>query len=271
MIDGTNAEITIQRQCDLLGLSRSVYYYTSLKTNERDIALKNKIDEIYTRSPFYGVRRITASLRRLGNEVNHKKVSRLMHEIGIEAIYPKPRLSVADHTHGIYPYLLSGVVISHPNQVWCSDITYIRLKKGFVYLVAIMDWFSRFVLSWELSNSLEARFCRVALDKALLLKCHPEIFNTDQGSQFTSDVFLEPLRSLPVKISMDGRGRVFDNIFIERLWRSLKYEEVYLKDYETVPECREGIARWFQFYNHDRLHQSLGYRPPSEIYMRASP
>lgn len=226
------------------------------------------LDEQYTRTPFYGVERMTAWLRREGHEVNEKRVRRLLRNMGLEAVYPKPRTTVSNSENRVYPYLLRGMRIEKPNEVWATDITYIRLSQGFVYLVAIMDWFSRYVLSWELSISLDADFCVMALEKALKV-CKPDIFNSDQGSQFTSRNFTEKLIEAGVRISMDGRGRVFDNIFVERLWRSVKYEEVYLKDYETVREAREGLAQYFTFYNDDRLHKALGHVPPAEVYWAA--
>lgn len=268
MIEPGHNHLSIQRQCHLVGLHRSSYYYQPQETDPLNLSLMRLIDELYTRYPFFGIRRITATLQRLGHQVNHKRVARLMRQMGIEAIYPKPRLSDPSHHHTKYPYLLCGLAISKPNHVWCADITYIRLQRGFVYLVAVMDWFSRYVLSWELSNSLNADFCVCALEKALV-NTKPEIFNTDQGCQFTSDPFVKRLKKSAIKISMDGRGRFTDNIFIERLWRSLKYEEVYLHDYETVRACRSGISNYLSFYNNERPHQSLGYRSPSECYFES--
>jgi putative transposase len=224
------------------------------------------IDEQYTKRPFYGVPRMTTWLRRQGYQVNHKRVARLMGLMGLEAVHPKPRLSQGSKEHRIYPYLLRDRVIAHSNSVWCADITYIRMIRGFVYLVAIMDWFSRYVLSWGLSISLEKEFCLMALDKALN-RAHPEIFNTDQGSQFTSSDFTGRLEQCGISVSMDGRGRVFDNIFIERLWRTVKYEEVYLHDYRTPKEARDSLAEYFDFYNTERFHTSLGNRTPYEIYI----
>jgi putative transposase len=223
------------------------------------------LDEQYMRTPFYGIRRMTAWLRQERRRVNHKRVQRLMRLMGMEAIYPKPRLSKRNEEHKIFPYLLRGMVIDRPNQVWCSDITYIRLHQGFVYLVAVMDWFSRYVLSWSISVTLDTHFCLEALDNALG-RGQPEIFNTDQGSQFTSDKFIKMLEKNGVTISMDGRGRAFDNIFIERLWRSVKYEEVYIRDYENVLRCIEGLRAYFQLYNHERPHQALGYKTPLHVY-----
>lgn len=223
------------------------------------------IDEQYTKVPVYGIRRMTAWLQSRGHIVNHKRVGRLMRLMGLEAIYPKPKLSLRDDHHKIYPYLLRGREVKRPDQVWASDITYIRLQRGFVYLVAVMDWFSRYVLSWALSITLEADFCIEALERSLR-RGNPEIFNTDQGSQYTSMDFTKILLQAGVLISMDSKGRVFDNIFIERLWRSVKYEEVYLHDYADVRDAREGLRRYFQFYNTERLHQSLGYKTPQVVY-----
>lgn len=223
------------------------------------------LDEQYTRTPFYGIRRMTAWLRNCGKEVNHKRVARLLRRMGLETIYPKPRLSLANAQHRIYPYLLRGIDIRRPDQVWSTDITYVRLRAGYVYLVAIMDWFSRYVLSWEVSVTLESEFCVSALDRALR-RGRPEIFNSDQGSQFTSMDFIRPLQALGIRISMDGRGRALDNVFVERLWRTVKYEEVYLKDYGDVPAAIDGLAAFFHFYNGHRLHQSLGYRTPASVY-----
>lgn len=223
------------------------------------------LDEQYTRCPFYGVRRMTAWLREQGQRVNEKRVRRLLRKMGLLAIYPKPSLSQPAMSAKLYPYLLRGVEIERVNQVWSTDITYIRLLSGFIYLVAIMDWYSRYVLAWELSNSLESSFCVAALERALL-KAQPEIFNSDQGSQFTSLIFTERLLARGIQISMDGRGRALDNIFVERLWRSVKYEEVYLKDYRTAPDAIRGLGRYFEFYNCERLHQSLNYKTPIAVY-----
>jgi len=225
------------------------------------------IDEQYTRTPFYGTRRMTAYLRGRGYRANRKKVSRLMHIMGLEAIYPKPKLSRKDTEHRIYPYLLKGIEIDGPDQVWASDITYIRMHRGFVYLTAIMDWYSRYVLSWAVSVTLDAHFCTEALDRALR-RGKPAIFNTDQGSQFTSEQFTRHLREAQIRISMDGKGRAFDNIFVERLWRSVKYEEVYLKNYRDVPSCIEGLRDYFRFYNNERPHQALGYKTPLQVYRK---
>ena len=267
MIDPGNTMIPMRRQCDLLGLARSSYYYSSHRDDSYNLQVMNLIDEQFTRTPFYGVERMTAWLHRQGEEVNRKRVRRLMRLMGLEAVYPKPRLSLSNQAHKTYPYLLRNLTIDHPDQVWCADITYIRMLHGFVYLVAIMDWYSRSVLSWEVSTTLDTSFCLSALEKALKAS-HPEIFNTDQGSQFTSREFTGRLEKDAIRISMDSRGRVFDNIFVERLWRSVKYEEVYLHSYQTVSEARHGLARYFLFYNTERLHESLGYQTPYEIYVK---
>ncbi len=257
--------LSVARQCELLGLNRSGAYYSPVGENPRNLALMGLIDEQFTRTPFYGSRRLTEWLKRQGHQVNRKRVRRLMRRMGIETVYRKPRLSVSDQQHKIYPYLLRNLDVIRPNQVWATDITYIRLRAGFLYLVAIMDWFSRYVLSWRLSNTLDTSFCLAAVDEALS-QGRPEIFNSDQGSQFTSRDFTGRLKASGVRISMDGKGRVFDNIFVERLWRSLKYEEVYLKDYEGVPEAIAEIGSYFRFYNEERLHQSLGYHTPAEVH-----
>jgi len=267
LIDPANTMIPISRQCELLDLARSSYYYDSEKDDSYNLWLMNMIDEQFTKTPFYGVERMTAWLKRQGQEVNHKRIRRLMRLMGLEAIYPKPRLSLSNEAHKKYPYLLSNLTIDHSDQVWCADITYIRMLHGFVYLVAIMDWYSRFVLAWQISTTLDTSFCLSALQQGLELS-KPEIFNTDQGSQFTSLEFTGRLEQGGIRISMDGRGRVFDNIFVERLWRSVKYEEVYLHHYQTVSEVRNGLAKYFLFYNMERLHESLGYQPPYEVYVK---
>jgi putative transposase len=251
----------------MLGLSRSSYYYESQRDDSYNLMLMNLIDEQFTRTPFYGVPRITAWLNVQGHEVNHKRVRRLMRLMGLQAIYPKPRLSSSNQKHKKYPYLLKGLMIDHPDQVWCADITYVRMVQGFVYLVAIMDWYSRFVLAWEISTTLDTVFCLAALDQALGLS-KPGIFNTDQGSQFASLEFAGRLKQDNIQISMDGRGRVFDNIFIERLWRSVKYEEVYLHQYRTVSDARTLLTKYFIFYNMERLHESLGYQTPYQVYVK---
>ena len=267
MIDSAHSEITIERQCELLDLSRSAYYYQPRPESDLNQMLMRLIDEQYTRTPFYGVPRMTVSLRRQGYAVNHKRVSRLMRLMGIEAIHPKPRLSRPSKEHKVYPYLLKGVSIDRPDQVWSTDITYIRMRRGFLYLMAIMDWFSRYVLAWAISNTLETDFCLEGLEEALN-RSKPDVFNSDQGSQFTSLEFTGFLEAHGITISMDGQGRVFDNIFVERLWRTVKYEEVYLKQYRIVSEARSGLKNYFEFYNTDRPHSSLEDHTPEEVYFK---
>jgi putative transposase len=266
LVDRDHAEFSVRRQCELLGVNRSGLYYEPVGESEENLRLMRLLDEQYTRVPFYGSRRMTEWLATQGYEVNRKRVSRLMELMGIEAVYPKPKLSQPGEGHKVYPYLLRGLTVDRLNQVWSTDITYIRMAQGFIYLVAVMDWYSRYVLSWSLSLTMEIDFCIEALRSALR-RGRPEIFNSDQGVQFTSEKFTAELAAKEIAISMDGRGRCMDNIFIERLWRSLKYEEVYLKDYESVTEARAGIERYFRFYNQERLHQSLDYRTPAAIYL----
>lgn len=261
--------ISLARQCDLLDINRSSIYYQSRGENEVNLALMRLLDEQYTLTPFFGIRRMTIFLQRQGHPVNHKRVARLMQTMGLQAIYPKPNLSRKHPDHQIYPYLLRGVEIVRPDHVWSADITYIRMQRGFLYLTAILDWFSRFVLAWRLSNSLESRFCIEALEEALN-KGRPVIFNTDQGVQFTDRNFTKPLQDAGVEISMDGRGRALDNVFAERLWRSVKQEEVYLHDYATPVEAKVGLSWYFRFYNEERYHQALGYRTPGEVYGASS-
>ena len=266
LVERGHREISVRRQCELLGVNRSGLYYEAVGESEENLGLMRLLDEQYTRTPFYGSRKMTEWLATVGHAVNRKRVSRLMEVLGLEAVYPKPKLSQPGEGHRIYPYLLRGATVERVNQVWSTDITYIRMAQGFLYLVAVMDWFSRFVLSWSLSLTMEIDFCMEALRSALR-RGRPEIFNSDQGAQFTSEKFTGELVGRQIAISMDGRGRCMDNIFVERLWRSLKYEEVYLKDYASVTEARAGISRYFQFYNHQRLHQSLDYRTPAAIYL----
>lgn len=269
MIERAGCRLSIRVQCELLGLNRSMVYYQPCELNESDGTVMRLMDEQYTRMPYYGVERMTAWLRRLGLRIGHNRVRRLLRRMGLEAVYPQPRLSrPGGPDHRLWPYLLRGLTIDRPNQVWAADITYIRLWRGFVYLVAVMDWYSRYVLSWALSVTLDAWFCVEALRQALRLG-RPQIFNTDQGSQFTGEAFTEILQEAGIAISMDGRGRVFDNIFVERLWRSVKYEEVYLKEYGVVDEARWALGDYFALYNGERLHQSLGYRTPAEVHFGA--
>jgi putative transposase len=264
-----HSELSMRRQCQLLSLNRSSLYYAKQPENALNLELMRVIDEIYTEMPFYGILRMTEELRQnRGYPVGVKRVRRLMRLMGLEALYPKPRTSIPNKEHTIYPYLLKGVPVIRPNQVWAADITYIPMKQGFAYLVAIMDWHSRYVLSWKVSISLDSRFCLDALSEALQKYGFPEMSNTDQGCQFTSKLWIEMLLSGQVRISMDGRGRCFDNIFVERLWRTVKYEDVYPKCYETVPELKEGLKQYFEFYNNRRLHQSLGYTTPAKVYFK---
>ena len=266
LVDRADAELSIVAQCGLLKVARSTLYYRPAPVSVDDLRLMRRIDEQYLATPFYGSRRMVAVLRREGEAVNRKRVRRLMRVMGIEAIYQKPNTSRRHPDHKVYPYLLRGLVIDRPNQVWCADITYIPLAKGFVYLVAVMDWFSRRVLAWRLSIGMDTGFCVEALQDAMDRHGQPDIFNTDQGVQFTSAAFIDELATRGVRISMDGKGRFLDNIFIERLWRSLKYEEVFIKAYASVAEARRGIGRWLGFYNDERLHQALGYRTPREMF-----
>ena len=260
-------KIPVVRQCELLGLNRSSLYYTVQGETNYNERLMKLIDEQYVKTPFYGIAKMTEWLRLEGHAVNPKRVRRLMRQMGLEAVYPRRKrgLSVPNTQHKIYPYLLGDVEIIRPDQGWSADITYIRMYRGWLYLVAVMDWFSRYVFSWEISITLESDFCVSALKEALS-QGQPDIFNTDQGSQFTSTDFTDTLLKAGVQISMDGKGRVFDNIFIERLWRSVKVEEVYLRDYQTIAEARYYLGRYFAFYNNERLHQALGYRSPAEVY-----
>ena len=265
MIEPDHPQISIARQCELVGLPRSTYYYQPCGESPENLHLMRLLDEQYTETPYYGIRRMTAWLRSQGYEVNHKRVARLLRTMGLETIYPKPRTSQPHPEHRIYPYLLRGVPITRVNQVWSTDITYIRLHAGFLYLVAVMDWFSRYVLSWAVSITMDVGFCLEALDQALEV-AHPDIFNTDQGAQFTSLDFTGRLQAAGIRISMDGRGRALDNVFVERLWRTVKYEEVYVKDYETPREAIQGLATFFVRYNERRQHQSLDYQTPAGVY-----
>jgi putative transposase len=256
----------VTHQAELLDLSRSSVYYRPRPMSERDLALMRRIDQLHLEAPFFGARKIAAQLRREGHRVGRRHVRTLMWRMGIEALYRKPRTSIPARGAQIYPYLLEGVVIERPNQVWASDITYLPMAHGFLYLMAILDVMSRKVLAWRLSNTLTAEFCIEALEEALGKFGPPEIFNTDQGSQFTSEDWSRPLKSAGVAISMDGKGRWIDNIFIERLWRSVKYEEVYLHAYASGSDARQSLARYFAFYNVRRVHESLGYATPDEVY-----
>ena len=259
-------ELPLKRQCQLLALARSTAYYRPRPVSAHDLALMRRLDEWHLAQPFFGARKLAEVLCREGHRVGRKHVGTLMRRMGIEALYRKPRTSTPGKGHTIYPYLLRDLVINRPNQVWCADITYIPLAKGFAYLVAVMDWYSRKVLAWRLSNSMEADFCVEALEQALARHGAPEIFNTDQGSQFTAEDFTEMLAKADIRISMDGKGRWIDNVFIERLWRSLKHEEVYLKAYDSIPEARRQIGAYFDLYNRRRPHQSLDNRTPDEVF-----
>jgi putative transposase len=267
LIEPQHPALSVRRQCELLGLNRSGLYYEPIGETAENLRLMRRIDEQYTACPFYGSRRMTAWLVEQGEEVNRKRVQRLMRQMGLEAIYPKPRLSLAGKGHRFYPYLLRGVKVERPDQVWSADITYVPMSAGFMYLAAVIDWFSRYVLAWRLSNTLDGTFCLEMLEAALR-GGRPEVFNTDQGVQFTAEAFTRTLESAGVAVSMDGRGRALDNVFVERLWRSVKYEDIYLRGYEDVPCLRRGLERYFVFYNEERLHQSLGYRTPAVVYRR---
>ncbi len=268
LIDKDHPDLSVRRQCELLGLNRSTFYYEPAVESADNLRLMGLIDRKYTDCPFFGSRRMTVWLNEdQGEVVNRKRVQRLMRLMGVEAVYPRPRLS-GGRKHKVYPYLLRGVSIDRPDQVWSTDITYVGLPGGFMYLVAVIDWHSRYVLSWGLSNTLDGSFCLDALEEALA-GGRPEVFNTDQGTQFTAEAFTGRLEAAGVRVSMDGVGRCLDNVFVERLWRSVKYEDVYLKGYETVPQLSAGLARYFAFYNRQRRHQSLGYRTPEEVYRMA--
>ena len=266
-IEPEHAELSIARQCELIGLSRASYYReVMLSEHAQNLELMRLIDEEFTRHPFYGSRKMRDYLRRLGHRVNRKRVQRLMRKMGLASIAPKPNTSRRAPEHKVYPYLLRGLEITRANQVWCSDLTYLPLEGGFVYLTVVMDWHSRYVLSWEVSVTLEEHFCVSALESALRRHGCPEIFNTDQGSQYTGKAFTGVLKTHEVNISMDGKGRAMDNIMVERLWRSVKYEEVYLKEYLSVTQLIEGLRQYFVFYNQERPHQGLGDKTPAEVY-----
>jgi len=265
LIEAGHPELSVRRQCELLGLSRSSLYYRPALETAENLRLMRLLDEEYTVHPFYGSRRLTKWLTNQGEDVNRKRVQRLLRLMGLEAIYPKPKLSAAGSGHRLYPYLLRGVRIERADQVWSTDITYVPLTSGFMYLAAIIDWYSRYVLAWRLSNTLDGSFCLDMLEEALS-KGRPEVFNTDQGVQFTAQAWTGRVESAGVAVSMDGRGRCLDNVFVERLWRSVKYEDVYLRGYEGVPQLQRGLGQYFVFYNGERLHQSLDYRTPAEVY-----
>ena len=265
MIDHTH-DLPVAEQCRVLEISRSTAYYESSRNIEEDLALMREMDELYLERPYYGSRRMRANLSTRERPLNRKRIRRLMRKMGLVAVYPKKRLSTPGKGHKIYAYLLRKLKIVRPNQVWAADFTYIPMQKGFLYLVAVIDWYSRKVLSWQLSNTMDSNFCVEALEEALALHGRPEIFNTDQGSQFTSEDFTGILKKHGIQISMDGKRRWVDNVMVERLWRSLKYEEVYLKAYESVEEARRSIGIYLNFFNQGRKHQSLGERTPDEVY-----
>lgn len=268
MIEPGHAELSIARQCTLLSLSRSVFYYQPAQESAENLALMAEIDQQYLKCPFYGSRRMTALLNQLGYRVNRKRVQRLYQLMGLEGIGPKPSLSKPGEGHKIYPYLLRDLKIDQANQVWATDLTYIPMPTGFMYLMAVIDLYSRKVIAWDISNCMGTDFCCKVL-RAALRQVKPAIFNTDQGSQFTSNAFTNVLQDHEIKISMDGKGRAIDNVFVERLWRSVKYEYVYLQRPETCQQLYQGLQGYFQFYNHERLHQSLDYQPPEAIYQAA--
>lgn len=266
LVQPDHSELSIRRQCELLDLTRSMLYYSPIGVSAEELALMKEIDRLFTMWPFYGSRKILLELRKAGHGVNRKRVQRLMQLMGLQALVPGPHTSKPHPEYPIYPYLLGGIDVVRPNQVWAADITYIPLEHGWGYLVAIIDWHSRAILSWRLSNTMTVDFCVEALEEALRQHGRPEIFNTDQGAQFTSPDFTGVLKREGIKISMDGKGRATDNIFIERVWRSLKYEDVYLHDYATLAEAHAGIAKWIRFYNVRRPHQALDNRTPMDVY-----
>lgn len=265
MLDRANADLPVRTQAELLSLNRSGLYYIPVPPSAAEVAVKHRIDEIYTERPFYGVRRMTAQLRREGLLINHKAVERHMREMGLRGVAPGPNLSKPAAPHAVYPYLLRGLAIDSPNHVWGIDITYIRLHHGWLYLVAVLDWYARYIVSWELDQTLQQSFVTAAVEQALATAT-PQIWNSDQGSQFTSPQYTTLLQAAGVRISMDGRGRALDNVFNERLWRTIKYEEVYLNDYGSPREARLRLGHYITFYNHERVHQALDYRTPAEVY-----
>lgn len=265
-IDPTHPQLSIRRQCELIGLCRSSLYYQPAQENAENLELMRLIDEQYLRTPFYGSRRMSEYLNELDHGINRKRIQRLMRKMGLEGLAPGPNTSRKHPEHKIYPYLLRNLKVTYPDQVWSVDITYIPMRLGFMYLVAILDWYSRYVVAWALSNTLDTGFCLENLEEALT-RGNPEIFNSDQGVQFTSLAFTSRLEAKGIQISMDGRGRAFDNIFVERLWRTVKYEDIYLKDYATVIELEQGLNRYFRFYNEERPHQALKYHTPAAVYL----
>jgi putative transposase len=269
LIEPLNDHLSVRRQCELLDINRSSFYLQPAAESEENLRLMRLIDQQFLKTPFYGSRRMTASLERSGETVNRKRVQRLMAKMGLEAIFPKPRTTIAATDARVYPYLLRDRELTRVDEVWSSDITYVPMRHGFMYLTAVIDWYSRYVLSWRLSNTLEGRFCLEALEEALSMG-RPEIFNTDLGSQFTAQEYTGRLEEAGIAVSRDGRGRALDNVFVERLWRSVKYEDLYIKDYEHVKDLESGLTAYFWFYDEERLHQSLDYRTPAEVYRGAS-
>ena len=269
MIEPAHPKLSIGRQCALLGLPRASYYHVPAPEPDLNLRLMREIDETYLAHPFFGSRQMTRWLRRQGHRVNRKRVQRLMRLMGLEAIYQKPNLSRANAAHRVYPYLLRHLVVERPNHVWAMDITYVPIQGGYIYLCAVIDWYSRYVLAWELSNTLDARFCVAAVQRALARHGPPEIFNTDQGCQFTAAEFTEPLLARAIKLSMDGKGRCLDNVFVERLWRSVKYEEIYLKSYSSLVDAHAHLRQYFRFYDERRPHSAFGHATPGEIYRGA--
>jgi putative transposase len=266
LVEPSHEELSVRRQCELLGLNRSSYYHEPAGESAENLRLMGLIDRVYTDAPFYGSRKMAVEVGRiLGREVNRKRVQRLMRLMGLEAVYPKPNLSGRCRGHRVYPYLLRGVAVERVDQVWGADITYVPMPSGFMYLAAVIDWHSRFVVGWRLSNTLDGSFCLEMLTEALG-GGRPEVFNTDQGAQFTAGAFTGALEEAGVAVSMDGRGRCLDNVFVERLWRTVKYEDVYVRCYESVPELARGLGRYFDFYNQRRVHQALGYSTPAAVY-----
>lgn len=271
MIDKEHKTLSISRQCDLLSVCRSsLYYKPANQETELNLKLMAELDRQYLKTPFYGIRKMTEHLRSLGYEVNRKRVSRLMRKMGLQTIYRKPNTSQANKEHKVYPYLLKGLKIDKPNQVWATDITYIPMAKGFMYLMAIVDLYSRKVLFWSVSNTMEAEWCASVLKETIDLYGKPEVFNTDQGSQFTSEIFTQILLDNQIQISMDGKGRAIDNIFVERVWRSVKYENIYLKAYQNGIDLQKGLSEYFKFYNQERFHESLAYKTPDIVYRMAA-
>jgi len=270
LIESHHPALSIRRQCELIGLNRATFYWRAAGETPLNLELMQLIDREYTRAPFYGYRKMTVRLNNVhGYQVNHKRVARLMRKMGLQAVCPRPRTSIPNRQHKKYPYLLRGLAITHPNQVWSTDITYIPMPHGFMYLVAIIDWYSRYVIAWQLSNTLDGSFCLETLLLALQ-QGQPEIFNTDQGVQFTAHAFTAALEAAGIRISMDGHGRAFDNIFVERLWRTVKYENIYIKEYATVPALFNGLEDYFQLYNHERPHQNLAYQVPADVHFSES-